>query len=360
MLKYRGAHIIRAGFIGLVLATLVVAIGLQPERLWSLATQITYRALFAEAGGLVAGNKVKLSGVDVGTVTEVSLQGLQPLVTFKVDGTVRLASDTSAHIRTGSLLGERVLVLESAGNATLRPFDVIPASRTSSPYSLTDAVGDLTQNAAATDTATLNQSLDTLAATIDQIAPTLGPTFDGLTRLSKSLNSRNETLGQLLSSASDVTQVLADRSQQLNRLILNANDLVDVLVQRRQAIIDLLANTTTVAQQLSGLIHDNEQKLAPTLDKLNAVTAMLERSRDNIAKMLPALAKFQITLGETVANGFYYNAYVPDVMPGNILQPFLDYAFGFRRGSGNGQPPDNAGPRAEFPFPRNGIPDPPR
>jgi phospholipid/cholesterol/gamma-HCH transport system substrate-binding protein len=360
MLKYRGPHIIRAGFIGLVLVTLVIAIGLRPERLWSLAAQITYRALFAEAGGLAAGNHVKMSGVDVGTVTDVTLQGLQPLITFKVDGAVRLASDTSAHIRTGSLLGERILVLVSEGSGALRPFDVIPASRTSSPYSLTDAVGDLTQNTAATDTETLNQSLDTLAATIDQIAPQLGPTFDGLTRLSKSLNSRNETLGQLLSSASDVTQVLADRSQQLNRLILNANDLVDVLVQRRQAIIDLLANTSTVAQQLSGLIHDNEEKLAPTLDKLNAVTAMLERSRDNIAKMLPALAKFQITLGETVANGFYYNAYVPDVLPGNILQPFLDYAFGFRRGNGDGQPPDNAGPRAEFPFPRNGIPEQPR
>jgi phospholipid/cholesterol/gamma-HCH transport system substrate-binding protein len=360
MLKYRNPRVIRAGFIGLVLLILVIAIGLQPERLWSLATQVTYKALFTEAGGLTVGNHVKISGVDVGTVTDVSLQGLQPLVTFKVDGTVRLASDTKAHISTGSLLGERVLVLEATGSGTLRPSDVIPPTRTSSPYSLTEAVGDLTRNTAATDTATLNQSLDTLAATIDQIAPQLGPTFDGLTRLSQSLNSRNQTLGQLLSSAADVTGILAERSQQVNALILNANDLVDVLVQRRQAIIDLLANTSAVAQQLSGLIHDNEQKLAPTLDKLNSVAAMLEHSRDNIARMLPALAKFQITLGETVANGFYYNAYLPDFLPGNLLQPFLDYAFGFRRGTDAGQPPDNAGPRAEFPFPRNGIPQAPR
>ena len=360
MLKYRNPRVIRAGFIGLVLVILVIAVGLQPERLWSLATQVTYKALFTEAGGLTEGNHVKVSGVDVGTVTDISLQGLQPLVTFKVDGTVRLASDTKAHISTGSLLGERVLVLESTGSGTLRPLDVIPATRTSSPYSLTDAVGELTRNTAGTDTATLNQSLETLAATIDQIAPQLGPTFDGLTRLSQSLNSRNQTLGQLLSSAADVTGILAERSQQVNTLILNANDLVDVLVQRRQAIIDLLANTSAVAQQLSGLIHDNEQKLAPTLDKLNSVAAMLERSRDNIARMLPALAKFQITLGETVANGYYYNAYLPDFLPGNLLQPFLDYAFGFRRGTNAGQPPDNAGPRAEFPFPRNGIPEHPR
>jgi len=360
MLKYRRPRLVRTGMIGLVILTWIIAVGLQPELLWSLATQATYRALFAEAGGITAGNKVKVSGVDVGTVTDVSLQGLQPLITFKVNGTVRLGEQTSAHIRTGSLLGERVLVLESVGNETLHPFAVIPLARTSSPYSLTDAVGDLTRNTEATDTATLNQSLDTLAATIDQITPQLGPTFDGLTRLSKSLNGRNQTLRQLLSSASDITGVLAERSHQLNELILNADDLVGVLVQRRQAIIDLLANTSAVAKQLSGLIHDNEQQLAPTLDKLNAVTAMLERSRDNIAKMLPSLAKFQITLGETVANGFYYNAYVPDLLPGNILQPFLDYAFGFRRGTNAGQPPDNAGPRAEFPLPRNGIPEGPR
>ncbi|MDZ4264835.1 MAG: MCE family protein [Mycobacterium sp.] len=360
MLKYRGPQLLRAGFIGLTLVILVITVGLQPERLRSLATQVTYRAIFTEAGGLSTGNHVKLSGVDVGTVTAVTLQGLQPLITFKVNGTVQLASETSAHIRTGSLLGERVLVLESAGGGAMRPFDVIPTSRTSSPYSLTDAVGELTQNTAGADTDALNQSLDALTATIDHVAPQLGPTFDGLTKLSRSLNNRNQSLGQLLSATSDITGILADRSQQLNQLILNANDLVDVLSQRRQVIVDLLINTSAVAQQLSTLIHDNEAELAPTLDRLNAVTAMLERSRDNIAEMLPALAKFQITLGETVANGFYYNAYVPDLLPGNLLQPFLDYAFGFRRGADPGRPADRTAPRAEFPLPRNGIPEPPR
>ena len=56
-----------------------------------------------------------------------------------------------------------MLALESAGSGTLRPLDVIPVSRTSSPYSLTDAVSDLTTNTAGTDTESLNQSLDTLS-----------------------------------------------------------------------------------------------------------------------------------------------------------------------------------------------------
>jgi phospholipid/cholesterol/gamma-HCH transport system substrate-binding protein len=356
MLRYRGRKLIRAGFIGVVVVVLIIAVGLQPKQLLSLATSIRYQALFSEAGGLVAGNAVTLSGTKVGTVSDISLHNGDALVTFTVNSKYQLGSDSTAHIRTGTILGERVLTVESAGSGTMRPNDVIPVSRTSSPYSLTEALSDLTADVAGTDTQTLNQSLDTLSATIDQIAPQLGPTFDGLTRLSHSLNGRNETLRDLFKSASDVTGILSERSQQLNTLILNANDLLAVLVERRQTIVNLLANTSAVAKQLSGLVADNEKKLAPALEKLNSVTAILEKNRDNIGKALPGLKKFQITQGEAVGSGYYYDAFIPNLNPAQILQPFFDYIWGFRRGVDAGQPPDNAGPRATIPFPYNGIP----
>jgi phospholipid/cholesterol/gamma-HCH transport system substrate-binding protein len=358
MRKYRGAQLIRAGLIGIVVIVLIVAVGLAPERLISWATAIRYQAQFADAGGIAAGNDVTISGIVVGSVSDVSLAGRNALVTFTIDGTVALGSDTTAHVRTGTLLGERVLTLESKGNGTMRPMDVIPVSRTASPYSLTQAVDELTENTAGTDTATLNQSLDTLSATLDQVAPQLGPTFDGLSRLSQAINDRDDTLGALLKDGSDVTKILSDRSQQVNTLILNANDLVAVLSERRRAIVELLVHTSALSKQLSGVIADNEKDLAPTLDKLNGVTAILQKNRDNIAKALPGLAKFQTTLGETIGNGPYYQAYIPNIVFSQLLQPFLDYAFGFRRGVNAGQPPDNAGPRAELPFPYNGIPGP--
>lgn len=357
MLKYRGIGLIKAGFIGAVLVVLVILVGLAPEQLISWATTVRYQALFSEAGGLTTGNDVTVSGIKVGTVSDVSLRKGDALVTFTMKGNVPLASDTTAHIRTGTLLGERVLTLESAGHGTMRPMTVIPVSRTSSPYSLTDAVSDLTTNAAGTNTESLNQSLDTLSATLDQIAPQLGPTFDSLTRLSRSLNGRNEKLGQLLKSASDVTGVLSERSQQVNALILNADDLLQVLAARRQEIVDLLETTSTVAKQLTGLVHDNESKLAPTLRRLNSVTAMLEKNRDYISKSLPALAKYEITLGEAVAGGFFYQAFVPNLAMGQLLQPFVDYLWGFRTfdtAKGPGTPA--LVPRALLPFPYNGIP----
>ena len=356
--KYRGSKLVRSGFIGLALILLVITVGLQPQRLVELATSIRHQALFTDAGGLSPGNDVRVSGVKVGTVSEVALKQGKALVTFMVDGRVRLGADTTAHIRTGTLLGQRLLTLESSGKGTLRSSDVIPVTRTGSPYSLNDAISELTANTRSTDTAALNQSLDTLAVTIDRLAPQLSPTFDGLSRISRALNERNDSLAGLLKSAADVTRVLSDRSEQVNTLILNANDLLGVLEQRRYAIVNLLASTSALAQQLSGVVADNEQELAPALEKLNAVSEMLQRNNDNIGKAMSGLAKFQVTQAEAVNNGFYYNAFVANLLPGQTLQPFLDYIFGFRRGVNAGQPPDNAGPRSEIPFPYNGIPQP--
>jgi phospholipid/cholesterol/gamma-HCH transport system substrate-binding protein len=358
MLKYRGSSLIRAGFIGLVLIVLVITVGLAPQKLISWATSIKHQALFSEAGGLVPGNDVKVSGVKVGTVSDVSLQRGKALVTFLVNGGVHLGSDTTAHIRTGTLLGQRVLTLESDGKGTLKASDVIPVSRTGSPYSLTQSLSDFTANTADTDTAALNHSLNTLSDTIDRISPQLGPTFDGVSRLSRMLNERNDSLASLLKSAADVTGILGQRSQQVNALLLNANDLLGVLDQRRYAIVNLLANTSALSRQLSGIVADNEKDLAPALEKLNSVTAMLEKNNDNITKAMKGLAKFQLTQAEAVNNGFFYNAFVANLNPAQTLQPFFDYALGFRRGVNAGQPPDNAGPRAEFPFPYNGIPQP--
>ena len=60
-----------------------------------------------------------VSGIKVGAVSSIELENGDALVTFTIAGKYALGSDTTAHIRTGTLLGERVLALESAGSGTL-------------------------------------------------------------------------------------------------------------------------------------------------------------------------------------------------------------------------------------------------
>jgi phospholipid/cholesterol/gamma-HCH transport system substrate-binding protein len=343
MHKYRGKTLIRAGLLGAILVVLISLVGLQFDKVWSLFAARSYHALFAEAGGLGQGDDVMISGINVGRVSDVSLSHGKALVTFSIDGDIRLADQTTVRIKTGSLLGKRVLNVVSEGTGTLRMTDVIPVSRTSSPYSLTNALGDLTSNVTATDTDALNQSLETLASTLDQIAPQLGPTFDSLSRLSKTINTRNAGLRDLFSTATDVTGILAKRSNQVNTLILNSDALISVLADQRQEIVDLLANTSAVSQQLTALVAENEKELAPTLDRLNSVTAMLQKNNDNIVNTMKGLNKYSVALGESVASGNYYNAFIANLMPGQFIQPFLDSAMGLT-------------PRAQLPLPHRERP----
>lgn len=66
MLKYRGTGVVRAGFIGVVVIVLTIAVGLAPERLLGWATSIRYQAVFTDLSGLAVGNDVTVSGMKLG------------------------------------------------------------------------------------------------------------------------------------------------------------------------------------------------------------------------------------------------------------------------------------------------------
>lgn len=80
------------GAIGLLATATVAAAALNYDRLPFLTAPQTYSAYFAEAGGLIEGSDVQVSGLEVGTVTGVVLDGSRVLVTFKVDRDVRLGT----------------------------------------------------------------------------------------------------------------------------------------------------------------------------------------------------------------------------------------------------------------------------
>jgi len=71
MLKYRGR--LRSGFIGAVLILQIIAVGLAPERLLVVGNFDPLCRAFAEASNIAVGNTVTMSGMKVGTVSDVSL-----------------------------------------------------------------------------------------------------------------------------------------------------------------------------------------------------------------------------------------------------------------------------------------------
>lgn len=315
---------LQIGVIGLVLAVATVGAALQYDRLQFLSGGIHYSAYFQDAGGLLPDDNVTMAGVNVGKVTDVELADQHVLVTFTVKDGVALGEQTAADIKTNTVLGRKSLAVRPEGSGLLRSSTPIPVERTNSPYSLNDALGDLGTTVSELDTAKINDSLNAISGTLADTPPELRAALDGMTRLSQSINSRDESLLHLLTRAEDVTKILADRSGQIDSLLVDGNKLFAELSMRRDSISELIVNTGAVSRQLSGLVQENETQMGPTLDKLNSVTEVLQKNKDNIAGALDGLGPYITALGETVASGPFFDAFIVNILPSHWWKTLVD------------------------------------
>ena len=103
------------GAVGIVVMALVTLAALQYDKLPFFNQGKNFSAYFAEAGGISSGADVHVSGLHVGEVTGVRLDGPQVLVTFRVAPGVQLGDRTEAAIKTEGLLGTKILEVTSRG-----------------------------------------------------------------------------------------------------------------------------------------------------------------------------------------------------------------------------------------------------
>jgi len=84
-------------------------------------------AKFDEIGGLKTRSPVVISGVKVGEVSDIGLaDDYRAKVTFNLDPTLKLPTDTTASIVTSGVLGDRYVSLQPGGDdQLLKPGDQI-------------------------------------------------------------------------------------------------------------------------------------------------------------------------------------------------------------------------------------------
>lgn len=313
------------GTAGLALTVAAVGIALEYKDLPFVHPEKEYSAFFAEAGGLSTASAVQVSGYKAGAVASVTLDGPRVLVKFKVDKAIQLGDRTEAAIKTKTLLGAKVLEVTSRGEGTLS--GPIPIDRTTPPYQLGDALGDLVDTVGHIDTGQLSQSLATLADTFSHTPPELQGAVQGLGRLSASLNNRDQKLRNLLANANKATRVLAKRTDQVVSLVSNANALLAELRSESAALERISTNVSMLAEQLSGFVADNRQQLHPVVDKLNGVLALVANRKERVQLSLHRVNAYAMSLGESVSSGPWFSAYIANLVPGQFIQPFIDAAF---------------------------------
>jgi phospholipid/cholesterol/gamma-HCH transport system substrate-binding protein len=313
------------GAIGVAVTAVTVVAALQYDKLPFLNSDTEYSAYFAEGGGLQTGAAVQVSGLRVGDVDSIELDGSRVLVRFKVDRNVRLGDRTEAAIKTKSVLGAKILSVTSRGDGTLT--GPIPVDRTTPAYELNDALGELATTVDDLKTNQVSDALSTLARTFQDTPPDLKVAVDGVARLSQTIDKRDTELRDLLTNANKATAVLAKRADQVVGLIKNSDALLAQLQTQSRALDQIAYSISALATQLSGFIAENRATLKPALDKLNGVLAIVDARKEQVQRAIKLAGDYSMRIGETVASGPFVKAYITNLLPGQFVQPFIDAAF---------------------------------
>jgi phospholipid/cholesterol/gamma-HCH transport system substrate-binding protein len=313
------------GAVGIAATAGLTVAALEYDKLPFVSSGTSYSAYFAEAGGLTSGAAVEISGFRVGQVKTIDLDGPRVLVAFKIDEDVDLGERTEASIKTKTLLGAKILEVRPRGEGHLN--GTIPVERTTSPYQLPDALGDLAMTLSGLNTSSLSDSLATLAQTFAKTPPDFKRAAEGVARFTEALDAHDAQLRKMLENANKSTKVLAERTDRVVGLIGDSNELLVALRRQSSALDSISGNISSMATQLRGFITDNKPQLKPALDKLNDLLTILSNRKAQIKDALPRLNQYALSLGECVASGPYFNAYIADLLPGQFIQPFVDAAF---------------------------------
>ncbi|WP_212807897.1 MULTISPECIES: MCE family protein [unclassified Mycolicibacterium] len=361
MRSIEGSDRVRRGMMGLAAVVLVTAVGASVTQVPMLFAAPTYYGQFSDSGGLMVGDYVRIDGVNVGTVKSMDIDRDKVIIGFDI-GTNTIGTDSRALIKTETILGRKAIEIEAKGTHKLPPRGTLPLSQTSTPYQIYDAIFDVTRASQGWDTKVVKESLNVLSETVDQTSPHLTAALEGVQKLSETIGKRDDQIRSLLGNANKIATILGDRSGQINALLVNAQTLLHSLNQRGEAIGLLLERVSRVSHQLKATIDENPN-INHVLEQLRTISDILVARKQDLSDTLVSAGKFVASLSEAVASGPYFKIMVANILPPQLMQPFVDAAFK-KRGL---NPEDfwrSAGlPEAQWPDPNgtrfaNGAPPP--
>lgn len=283
----------------------------------------TIHAEFAQAAGLRSGASVDVSGIEVGSVTAVRLDGAKVVVDLKVRKDLRLGPDASAAIKMTTILGKLHVELVP-GNGKGLPDNRIPLKQTSVPYNLGKVIRDPNYKSSferieRLDPAKLRQSLDVLSQQMGDSPQLTVEALNSIGALAKVINDRRDEVDTLLKSMDQVAELASDNRNSVLLLLTRGEAIGNAVALRQNLLRQLLDNVASLSRLLQDMGLENQDQLGPLIQNLNTMSEGLEKNRDNLDSLyeiMPvALRQFNNALG----NGPYGDVWAPWVFPDNWL-----------------------------------------
>ncbi|MGZ5366385.1 MCE family protein [Aeromicrobium sp.] len=310
MKPFRERNPVIIGVIGFTGLALMLVGAFKADQLPLIGGGDTYYANFTEAGGLKVGQEVRVAGVSVGNVKEIELQGNHVHVKFVLDKGIDFGTESGAEIKVKTLLGAMFMALTPRGPGQLPKNSTIPVDRTIAAYDVVQAFSDLSETTDEINIPQLSESLDALSELSEDTPDEFRGAIKGVSNLSRNLAARDEQLNTLLVGLKKVTGVLNSRNEELETLFEDSDVLFQAIAARRESIHNLLVSTTSLSNQLRGLVKDTRADLKPALTQLNKVTTMLRRNESSLDEALRVMGPFDRVFANALGSGPWFDTFL--------------------------------------------------
>jgi phospholipid/cholesterol/gamma-HCH transport system substrate-binding protein len=295
------------GFVALSMVfTFALAVKIGNIRLFSH----TYRlhAVFADASGVFKGDAVKLAGVDVGRVETAQIQRGKAVVTFNVNDSVKLPTDTVVAIRWRNLLGQRFLYLYPGTDTHFYADDqTVPLSRTEDAGDIGQFLNDLGPILKAIDPEKANAFLDAMNQALSGNEATVRQLIGDGAVLSTRLSSMDDQIKTLISSSDTVISTYASQDHEIATILDDLDQVGGRLDQMTGDINSLVTNFADVQQQLDRLLKENRSNIDTDLTDLAAVVTTIADSGRNLEATLCSLPAGVAGYFQTTSWGEWFN-----------------------------------------------------
>lgn len=273
----------------------------------------SYKAVFLDATGVVSGDDVRIAGVKVGSVKDVTVvNDTKALVEFEVATDSTLTRSTQATIRYRNLIGQRYIALtqgEGSGEE-LKPGGTIPDSRTEEALDLTVLFNGFKPLFAAMSPSDVNK----LAFQIIRVFQGEGGTLEGLLQrtasVTNTLASRDQLVSDLIGNLNETLVTVGDRDQELSELLIQFRRFMSGLKQDRQAILGSLDAISALSVETADLVTGIRPGLVRDIKGLRAVGRNINRNRSEVDRALKVMPIKLNKVGRTAIYGSYFNFYL--------------------------------------------------
>ncbi|KRA28020.1 MULTISPECIES: MCE family protein [unclassified Nocardioides] len=291
-----------------LLATLIGNISFAPSR--------SYTALFTDATGVYAGDRVRLSGVAVGRVESLELvvddgRSLAKL-TFSVEESVPIYPDAKLQLRYENIVGQRYLaVIEEPGHRPeMGTGKTFPVEQTTPALNLTQLFNGFQPLFRALEPADVNKLSFELVRAFQGESANLGSLMRDTAQLTTTIANKEKVIGSVVDNLNVVLETVALRDKKLTGLIVQFRNLMQGLASDKAEIEASLPDLAGLLDTTSGFIKDVRGPLRADVRALGSIAEQLAADRGDLDASLKRLPRTMRTQARTGSYGSFFNFYV--------------------------------------------------